>query len=203
MSEKKKILATNISRPQWESVKKAYDEINGVYGGNNNQAVFQKIFHTNESYNTCAIRLSYALNYGGMSIEKSLQNPQTKSAIDGDTRIGKDKMKYVMGAWDMGKFLDKLWGEKDKDKYFDLTKSRLDECIKWLKENENNGIIVMKSSSARIQADGLTGHTTLWYGDKQCLGDYKEVGVGDEIAELNFRAFFNNIDAVKIMFWKL
>ncbi|MGX2973378.1 T6SS effector amidase Tae4 family protein, partial [Helicobacter sp. T3_23-1059] len=189
--------------PQWESVKRAYEDINGVYGGNNNQAVFQKIFHTNEPYNTCAIRLSYALNYGGMSIEKSLQNPQARNVIGGNPRIGKDKMKYIMGAWDMGKFLDKLWGEKDKDKYFDFTKTTLDECIKWLKENDNNGIIVMKSSSAKIQAEGLTGHTTLWYGDKQCLGDYKEIGVGDEVAELHFKAFLNDIDAVKIMFWKL
>ena len=263
MSKKKKILATNISRPQWESVKKAYDEINtaspsdknlqtifkqaiienGIWRGktkeeanivaentiesiNNNKYddfVWQryalvggqplkeyinhrKLFDKNYEYkdysNTCALRMSYALNNGGMPLKTMLTN-EISSKIGGILQ-GKNNHKYVMGAKNMGNFLQTIWGIKNDDKYFDFTKNdTFSKCIKWLKENSNNGIVVMEFANSLA-----TGHTTLWYndGDSGHLYDDKKIGVNIQIdnkKEDTLLNYLNYYKAKNFYFWRL
>lgn len=164
MPEKIKRESKNIQRPQWESVKKAYDIINmaspsdenlqnifkqaiienGIWRGKtkeeanivaentiesisnnkyddfvwqryalvggqplkeyiNHRKLFDKNYEYKDYSNTCALRMSYALNNGGMPLKTMLTN-EISSKIGGILQ-GKNNHKYVMGAKNMGNFL--------------------------------------------------------------------------------------------------
>ena len=109
----------NIKRPSWDSVSKGYEEINEIgkdeydkvitNGGSKNQAelaqakerykkvggqAYREFNRDSESYvNTCAFRLSYALNYGGMPLIAG-----RAKLTNGTNLMGKDGYKYYTGV---------------------------------------------------------------------------------------------------------
>ena len=185
-------------RPSWDTIKEAYEEINEVYGDEyDNEAVFLHILNRSSHNNSCALRMSYALNYSSVSIKQELSKPNVR--INGNVKQSEvDGYKYIMGAAGMSDFLNAIWGRADKS----FGKQELDnECIKWLQSYKKNGVIVIKFYYKEPEFT-TTGHTTLWYGDEQCLGDYKEVGVSqDAIRPLT--SFFEVNLAKKFEFWEL
>lgn len=185
-------------RPSWDTIKEAYEEINEIYGGSNNEAVFFHIFNIRgRNNNSCALRMSYALNNSGVSIKQKLSKPNIR--INGNIQYNKSNgYKYIMGAAGMSDFLNSIWGKADKS----FNKQELDrECIKWLQNHNKNGLIVIRFYYKAPEFTA-TGHTTLWYGDKQCFGDYKEVGVSP-YATRTLTSFFEDNLATKFEFWEL
>ena len=184
-------------RPSWDTIKEAYEEINEVYGDKyDNKAVFWRILNRISHNNSCALRMSYALNYGGVSIKQELAKPNI--TINGSVEQDKDGYKYIMGATGMSDFLNAIWGKVDKS----FGKQELDnECIKWLQNHNNNGVIVIRFYYKEPEFTA-TGHTTLWYGDKQCFGDYKDVGVS-KYATRALTSFLKDNLATKFEFWEL
>lgn len=109
----------NLKRPKWEDVSKAYKEINEIgkaeyysildSGGNFSQAelaqaqkryekvggqALREFNRDSESYiNTCAMRVSYALNYGGMPLIEG-----RAKLTNGTKLVGKDGYKYYTGV---------------------------------------------------------------------------------------------------------
>ncbi|WP_246058999.1 type VI secretion system amidase effector protein Tae4 [Campylobacter troglodytis] len=103
---------------------------------------------------TCALRMSYALNYGGMPLIKP--TPNTKTYIVKDNKI------YVLGSQDIRDFLYVKW--KYEKPYNPKSMSLKAENIAFydeLMQFDKNGIVVM-----RIMGWGANayGHTTLWNG---------------------------------------
>ena len=184
-------------RPSWDMVKEAYEEINEVYEGYNNKAVFLHILNRSSHNNSCALRMSYALNHSGVSIKQELSKPNVR--INGNVEQSEvDGYKYIMGAAGMSDFLNAIWGKADKS----FGKQELDDkCIEWLQGHNKNGVIVIRFYYNEPEFTA-TGHTTLWYGDKQCLGDYKEVSVS-QYAIRPLTSFFEDNRATKFEFWEL
>ncbi|STQ84431.1 T6SS effector amidase Tae4 family protein [Helicobacter fennelliae] len=66
-------------RPSWDTIKEAYEEIDEVYERYNNEAVFFHIFNIRKrNNNSCALRMSYALNHSGVSIKQELSKPNVR-----------------------------------------------------------------------------------------------------------------------------
>lgn len=184
-------------RPSWDTIKEAYEEINKIYGDKyDNKAVFWHILNRISHNNSCALRMSYALNYGGVSIKHELSKPNV--IINGSLEQDKDGYKYIMSAAGMSDLLNAIWGKADKS----FRKQELDdECIKWLQNHNNNGVIVIRFYYKEPDFTA-TGHTTLWYGNKQCFGDYQDVGVS-KYATRALTSFFKANLATKFEFWEL
>lgn len=226
----------NIKRPSWESVKKAYMEINmanqndenlqrifrqaiidnGVWRGipakkaeqianeeidkitNNNYDDFvwqryalvggeplkEYINHKNffgRSYkyadysNTCALQVSYALNYGGMLLHTKIKKGEYKS-MQGHSK----EYLYILGADYMGRFLEAKWGKAEISvTATDDGKPMVLEQIK-----DKNGIVVMK---------GYYSHTTLWNGKNFVDVENDRAG--------NY--YLTDIGTAKLGFWEL
>ncbi|WP_194145494.1 T6SS effector amidase Tae4 family protein [Helicobacter sp. MIT 05-5294] len=178
----KPILRIEIKRPSFEYVKKAYEEINGIGNQENNYTKaelrydfwggrIQKAFEKEkEQYiNTCAVRVSYALNKGGMLLKESLiKNAKhidkhkailhdIKKDIERYSRIDKDNNYYITNSIDMETFLWIKWGVPELAQKEMKNKIQNIEFLDKLKKFNKQGIITM-----RIHFSDAQGHTTLW-----------------------------------------
>ena len=93
--------------------------------------------------NSCTVRLSYAMNYGGMKI------PFHKSGAE-QTVSGADKLWYMFRVAGMKSYLTRTLG-----KPFTLKPDELRKCA-------GEGIVIL---NVRVWTDA-TGHATLWTGAK-------------------------------------
>ncbi|EMZ35900.1 MAG: T6SS effector amidase Tae4 family protein [Helicobacter sp.] len=142
-------------------IKKKYETV----GGN---AYAQFISDMDKYYNTCALRISYALNYSTHPIKNM------KKQVVGRGYKGKDNHTYYLGVFDIIELLKLNWKAlswtkstynqvKDKiqcgcseDFYHNMTsKAENQKFFKELQSIKRKGIVAM------IGTDGLR-HTTLW-----------------------------------------
>ncbi|OBU10812.1 hypothetical protein AYY17_14955 [Morganella psychrotolerans] len=111
-------------------------DVGRIIGGKVQYNIDQGIFQ-----NACAIRMSYALNYSGITINRS---PRWA------TSSGKDKKWYIFKVADLISFIEANLGKPDI-----TIKSNID--IKSFKDKK--GLIVFN-----VGWDDATGHATLWNG---------------------------------------
>ena len=108
--------------------------------------------------NTCALRMSYALNYSG--------TPITKPRPETNTFLGNDKKIYVLGSQDIRDFLHvkQIYKALYDPKSMNSKKENEDFYNNELLQLDKNGIVFM-----RIDGWGQSafGHTTLWDGTKK------------------------------------
>lgn len=151
----------------WAASKKIYDPINPgkkvaqVIGGH----VAKNIDAPDGWENTCAVRMSYILNYCGVSI------PQIRNA----TVSGGDKKQYFFRVPDLIQFLQQQWGNPDL-----VVKTPAVSNAELAKEK---GVILFEIngwSNAR-------GHATLWSGS-QCYDHcyFNERGADYRTDKANF-----------------
>lgn len=198
-------------RPNFESVKRAYDEINRIdtqatyiilfntkkqeaikdgkseqeainiakefaekmqyaqaryekIGGN----IFDEFKRNMEGFrNTCALQVSYALNFGGMSINTKIENREYGSLRGAETE--KQAHLYIVGVIQMRDFLLKQWGKPNMRKSFYEISS-----YKALLEHNQSLLTELKTLNtkgiATIGGQGFINgqhyrnfwHTTLW-----------------------------------------
>lgn len=199
-----KEITIRIQRPNFESVEKAYREINIVgrieaeeaykkhYAETGNEEEADKIYFLtlikkkyetvggnaytqfisdmDKYYNTCALRVSYALNYSTHPIKNM------KKQVVGRSYKGDDNHTYYLGVFDIIELLKLNWKELSwnkatynqvkaniqcgcsEDFYHNMTsKAENQKFYKELQSIKRKGIIAM------IGTDGLR-HTTLWNG---------------------------------------
>ncbi|RDU59293.1 type VI secretion system amidase effector protein Tae4, partial [Helicobacter sp. MIT 14-3879] len=202
-----KSVSVECKRPSWESVRKAYEKINKIYKEGKPQgaeAVFKKIggepykeFLNNEqiikkqntdgiaiedirryTLNSCALRMSYALNYSYLPTmqylikNQKLPNDTGKLKFENKRWFGADENLYYLSIYGIRNFLTLNWGNSDKPhnlrtfknesevkEFYDTKFSKFDK----------NGIVVMKINGW----SDAGGHTTLWNGDKKQFEDFE------------------------------
>ncbi|RDU60229.1 T6SS effector amidase Tae4 family protein [Helicobacter sp. MIT 14-3879] len=214
-----KSVSVECKRPSWESVRKAYREINEIGKGLDDYAKaelrynllggkIQKAFKNEKtSYvNTCAVRVSYALNYGGMPIEKSLLNnakhnerhktilQNIKNMAEKYNRIDKNNNYYITNSIDMETFLWIKWGTPEFLQKNITDKFDNEVALEKLKQLNKQGIITM-----RISFIDANGHTTLW--DKDNFVDstnYLTTYMIDDYGKTHY-----NPIVTEIHFWEL
>ena len=101
--------------------------------------------------NACALRLSRAMNYGGMPIKSTEKGYHVK---------GGDGKNYLLRVRDMINFVKTNFGEPDL-----ILKPKMKENVSVQLKNKK-GVIIFK-----VQGwEGATGHVTLW--DGMLCGDH-------------------------------
>lgn len=176
----------NLKRPKWESVSKAYIEINEIGKNLNDDYIkselrynflggkIQRAFEREKTkyVNTCAVRVSYALNYGGMPLKESLISnvksdrhkvmlQNMKNAIETYNRLDKSNNYYITSSIDMETFLWIKFGSPEIIQKTMTTKQENIIFLNKLKSLNKQGIITM-----RINFSDAQGHTTLWNKDR-------------------------------------
>lgn len=176
----------NLKRPKWESVSKAYIEINEIGKNLNDDYIkselrynflggkIQRAFEREKTkyVNTCAVRVSYALNYGGMPLKESLISnvksdrhkvmlQNMKNAIETYNRLDKSDNYYITSSIDMETFLWIKFGSPEIIQKTMTTKQENIIFLNKLKSLNKQGIIAM-----RINFSDAQGHTTLWNKDR-------------------------------------
>ena len=75
-------------------------------------------FNSDPGYNTCCIRTSLALNYGGAPISKSVCDHLKNKYVPPKVRAGKgnDNMWYIASVYDMRVYLEATFGQPKKFK---------------------------------------------------------------------------------------
>lgn len=177
-----KSVSIECRRPSWESVREAYKYINEVGSDSNDTAESRYTFlggkienafkKERKSYtNTCAVRISYALNYGGMPIKKSLENPSNnqklnimKNQIETYGRIDKNSNYYITSSIDMEAFLWIKWGVPEFLQKNMINQTDNENAFEKLRKLNKQGVATMRISFLDAQ-----GHTTLW--NKECFTD--------------------------------
>ena len=172
-----------LKRPKWASVSKAYIEINEIgknlsndyakselrynFLGGKIQRAFEK--EKTQYVNTCAVRISYALNKGGMPIKESLidnakHNDRHKAMLQNMkhtaetyNRLDKSNNYYITSSIDMETFLWIKFGAPEVIQKNMTTKQENITFLNKLKNFNKQGIITM-----RINFRDAQGHTTLW-----------------------------------------
>lgn len=195
-------------RPNWESVKRAYEKINEIgkaeynsvinNGGNSSQAelaqaqkryekvggqALNEFNRDSKSYiNTCAFRISYAFNYGGMPLEYN------KVKLTGGTKLtGQDNYKYYTGVSSIKGLLLENWKRlkpysqiNNRDFYKVFYDHRVESYstlsdlrIKEIRQDNREFLGIMqklnKKGIVTMDIDAWSdagGHTTLWNGSK-------------------------------------
>ena len=147
--------------------------------------------------NTCALQVSYALNYGSMPLHTEIKPKEHKSMY------GKDKQYlYILGTDYMGSFLNDKWGKAEisetlhnnVDRQAMLTKLKGQKGIATMRGNHFVNNTLVKSFS----------HTTLWN-----LDEFVDVQNGTNINfldEESQRKLFHNTEfylAQTFNFWEL
>ena len=158
-----------VELSRWDRIKIAYQRIDNL--GKSKQDPIQKAkpkyeLVGGEPYNkfknapltyenTCALRMSYALNYGGIPITKS--TPNTKILTGGDKKL------YVLGSQDIRDFLYVKWKYQKpyNPKSMDSKQENKSFYQNELLQFDKNGIVVMRIDG---WGESAYGHTTLWDG---------------------------------------
>lgn len=224
-----KSVSIECKRPSFDSVKKAYEEINKYYVSGKAQAVFEKIggepykeFLNNEAiiaqqkqqesqgivistanrrytFNSCALRMSYSLNYSKilgkfyLIKEQQLPNDTGNFKFENKRWLGADKNLYYLNVYGIRNFLTLNWGNSDKP--YNLRTFKNKSEVKDFYENsfskfEKSGIVVMRIKGF----DDAGGHTTLWNGKKKQFEDF----------EINKTNYLNGeYNVVDFQFWEL
>ncbi|RDU60068.1 hypothetical protein CQA53_11100 [Helicobacter didelphidarum] len=127
--------------------------------------------------NTCALQVSYALNYGGMPIKDSISRDKTKrpKGFENVTILqGTDNHNYITGVINITSFLQlkSFWGNADEP-YNPKTMTTKQENINFYNNEfskfDKSGVVAM-IISGWSNADG---HITLWNGkDKKFLDNF-------------------------------
>jgi hypothetical protein len=181
--------ALTVHRPSWADMSKYYpnesvssDKFYPMVGKNYAATVMSD---PDNYANTCAARMSYALNRSGMKLPV---------APDGGNMKGDDGLNYWLRVKQLKKRLADQFGKPDKElahKHIDrtsqkdLVKERIDKTNKFLDEIKPiKGIVVFEVEGWK----DATGHFTLWDGK-----DLKYVGEGDH----------NNRSSDEYYFWFL
>ncbi|MCI5785988.1 MAG: type VI secretion system amidase effector protein Tae4 [Helicobacter trogontum] len=167
-----RVVYVEVKLSKWDRLKIAYQHINNLgkferdpiqkakpkyeLVGGEPYDKFKNAPHTYE--NTCALRMSYALNYGGIPITKP--TPNTKAFL------GNDKKIYVLGSQDIRDFLYVKWKYQApyNPKSMNSKKENEDFYNNELLQFSKNGIIVMRIDG---WGESAYGHTTLWDGTKK------------------------------------
>ena len=215
-------------RPNWQSMSEAYEKINGYYIQGKAQAVFEQVggelykeFLNNETIiarqrqqelqgvvisrldkrytlNSCALRVSYALNHSKIfSIpylikNQKLPNDTGKLRFENKRWFGADNNLYYLSIYGLRNFLILNWGNSDKP--YHLRTFRNKDEVGNFYENEfskfgKSGIVVM-----RIQGfDDAGGHATLWNGESKAFEDSK----------INENYLIGNHNVIDFQFWEL
>lgn len=138
-----------VNRPRFSDLWKNYitgksaNEVYAIIGGK-----VQQLYNENPiSYsNTCSIRISRSLNYGGMPIDKN------KVPINAYHQKGVDGYSYFFRVKDIERFLELNFGKPELDiKTNGMNVSTQFKNIK--------GIIIFE-----VNFSDATGHVTLWEG---------------------------------------
>lgn len=147
--------------------------------------------------NTCALQVSYALNYGGMPLHTEIKPKEHKSMY------GKDKQYlYILGADYMGSFLNDKWG---KAEISGTLHNNLDRQTMLTKLKGQKGIVTMRGNHfVNNTLVKSFSHTTLWN-----LDEFVDVQNGTNINfldEESQRKLFHNTEfylAQTFNFWEL
>lgn len=147
--------------------------------------------------NTCALQVSYALNYGGMPLHTEIKAKEYKTLYDKDRQY-----LYILGADYMGRFLNDKWGKPEMggalhnntDRQAMLTKLKGQKGIATMRGNHfiNNTLV------------GSFSHATLWN-----LDEFVDVQNGTNINFLDEemqRKLYHNTEfylAQVFSFWEL
>lgn len=105
--------------------------------------------------NTCALQVSYALNYGKMPLHTEIKLKEYKSMY------GKDKQYlYILGADYMGRFLQDKWGSPEIS---GILSANVDRHAMLTKLKGQKGIATMRGSHfINNTLVGSFSHATLW-----------------------------------------
>ncbi|MGR6838828.1 T6SS effector amidase Tae4 family protein [Aliivibrio wodanis] len=143
-----------IKRPRWINIHNSYKEI----GMLNAYLTYQKVggyafqLHVenpNDYANACALRISWAFNYGGYKIPSG-----TIFSGRNIYRVkGEDELPYILRVEDIIFFIKNKWGDPEIDNIDFLDISR--------KLSGKKGIIIYTISGW----DDASGHVTLWNGN--------------------------------------
>ena len=215
-------------RPSWESIKMSYATINNEYKKGAAEAVFKKIggepykeFVNNEraitiqneqiqqgiqiapanrryTLNSCALRISYALNYSKLLGESFLLKYKKLPSNTGELKYenkrwyGSDGNLYYLSIYGIRNFLTLNWGNSDKPYYLRTFRDR-DEVAKFdnneFSKFDRSGIVVMRIKGF-VDAGG---HTTLWNGEDKHFEDF----------EISENYLIGNHNVVDFQFWEL
>lgn len=163
-------VSTKPRRPAWSNVYKAYVTIDNA-GKNESTDIkktaakykliggpAEKEFKRDpDTYvNACALRLSYALNHGGMPIKDNKQLPGGTSLKGADGNI------YYTGVYKVRDFLVLNWGNADKPYTLKVmsTKKQNRDLYDELTKFKKKGVVSMKVTGWT----DASGHITLWTG---------------------------------------
>ena len=201
-------------RPNWDKVKRAYDEINKidksdidkayevVFNDEKNkfikkgeqewiarqkaheianktkvsQARYEKVggealryFKGNREYyrNTCTLQISYALNFGRMSLHNTIKKREFGSV--GGAIIEQKELLYILGVIDMRDFLLQQWRQPEikeslyEIKSYDVLLSRNKTLLQKLKDLKSKGLVTIGGGRFRDKKYLKSfWHSTLW-----------------------------------------
>lgn len=163
-------VSTTPRRPAWANVYKAYVTIDNAGKSESTDiektaakykligGPAEKEFNRapNVYENACALRLSYALNHGGMPIKDN------KQPSGGTSLKGADGNIYYTGIYTVRDFLALNWGKADKPYTLKVmsTKQQNSDLYDELTKFKKKGVVYMKVTGWRDAA----GHVTLWTG---------------------------------------
>lgn len=126
---------------------------------------------SNAYINTCAFRVNYALNYGGMPLENYISRNKTKRphGFEKATILqGEDNHNYLTGVNFMIKLfqLQEVWGDADEPynpKIMQTEQNNINFYNNEFSKFNKNSIVAMIISGW----SNATGHITLWDGEEK------------------------------------
>ena len=158
------------TKPSWDNVFKNYpkNSSGGDLDVSNVCALIGGELSNSGITNACAIRVSRALNYSGITIPE----------IVGQTKKGGDGKNYFLYASHLKNWLSKVLGPPDIHKKVSEIGIDPSKYYDHLIGIQNRGIYIMKPKSA--ESFGATGHATLW-GGLDCIGGKNYFGAASDV----------------------
>ena len=158
------------TKPSWNNVFKNYpkNSSGGDLDVSNVCALIGGELSSSGITNACAIRVSRALNYSGITIPE----------IVGQTKKGGDGKNYFLYASHLKNWLSKVLGPPDIHKKVSEIGIDPSKYYDHLIGIQNRGIYIMKPKSA--ESFGATGHATLW-GGLDCIGGKNYFGAASDV----------------------
>ena len=192
-------LSDNMARHRAElaQAQKRYEKVGG-------QAL-REFNRDSESYiNTCAFKLSYALNYGGMPLNKYISRQQITSrpiAFQNALILGdKANNNYFMRVKEIRQFLQlkSVWGNADEPynpKIMKTKQENIDFYNNEFSKFDKSGVVAMIISGW----SDAGGHITLWDGANELNKVFLDY---DENLYNNYLLYGNSI-VTDLYFWEL